>query len=357
MSRFLSPDLSKLGTLPALLDEAFEGIEAGRTEALAAALEARGIDFDTADSELEPLRIAIAQGGGVIEQLLRHGVNAAIEALSLATAIGEGLDHIAATYAFGLTRRSYPGSRDGPKPDPRAKWDEARGAWVDDDDAFRVLVILAWEAIATCGPRGAYQFFAIVLDDGAADVRDAQVYVAEDGATWGGGANIYHDAYTEGLRATPMPTIADGGEVLPAYACVVVLPWRGYDGLVGDLLARVYRNVSIDRRRPCADYVRVEAASVHHYDIRAHLTFAPGADAVAIVEKAEHLARQYADEREIVGARIQRNVLGGRIGNDDSVDLDLIEPAIDIDPGPKGAARCGTIEITYSIEHRTPFGA
>lgn len=74
----------------------------------------------------------------------RQRVNEAIRALSLATAIGGDLDHIAATYA-GISRLVYDNAADD---QPfNSQWDDVLGKWVELDDIFRSRILLCVRSV------------------------------------------------------------------------------------------------------------------------------------------------------------------------------------------------------------------
>lgn len=340
MSRFVAPDLADLGDVPQVVPVDFEAIKASRDAYLAAALARFGIDYDLTRLETDPLVIAYSEGGGYQEMLFRQRVNEAIRGLSLATAIGGDLDHIGATYA-GIGRLVHENDEDDPP--ANSQWDATRGAWVETDANFRSRIVLAFEAFSTAGPEGAYVFHALELD-GTRDIADAVVYSEEDGATYGD--TLHEDAYSMGLIPSPFGARNAGDPVLAPEVLIVVLPTVSYGAADSVLLKRVFRACTADDVRPIGDNVRVEAATVTGYDIAVTLYYAPGADAGALAEEAKKRLEAYAADRRRIGLEVQREVIGGRAAIDNNVTVDVVSPATDIVPGPKGVGQVGAVSVT-----------
>jgi phage-related baseplate assembly protein len=340
MSRFVAPDLSALGAVPAVIPVDYEAIKSGRDEFLIAALARYGIDYDVNLLETDPLVIAYSEGGGYQEMLWRQRVNEAIFALLLAKAIGKDLDHIAATYA-GIGRLVY--DNDADDQPANSQWDADLGKWVEADSIFRERVKLAYEAFSTAGPEGAYIFHALELD-GVRDVADAAPYSEEDEATYSD--TLHADAYSTGKRSTPFAGRDDGDPVLAPEILLVVLPTPAYGPADQALLNRVYKAVTPDDVRPLGDNVRVEKATVINYNIAVTLYYAPGADAAALAAEAKTRLEAYAAARRKIGLTVQREVIGGRAAVDDNVTVEVTSPAEDIEPGSKGAAQVGTVTVT-----------
>lgn len=339
MSRFVAPELESLGDVPMVVPVVFEDIKAGRDAFLIAALARLGIAYDVTTLETDPLVVAYSEGGGYQEVLFRQRVNEAIRGLSLAKAIGGDLDHIGVTYA-GIGRLVYDNAADDPP--ANSQWDLVRGKWVETDTIFRARIKLAFEAFSTAGPEGAYIFHALELD-GVRDVADVAVYSEENAATYS--ATLHADAYSMGLVAAPFAGRGEGDPVLAPEVLIVVLPTRAYGAADQALLNRVFTACTAQDVRPLGDNVRIEAAPVTTYDITVNLYYAPGADTGTIVSAAKARLEAYAADRRRVGFSVQRDVIGGRAAPDNSVTVDVIAPATDIEPGSKGAAEVGTVTV------------
>ncbi|MFZ5736860.1 MAG: baseplate assembly protein [Pseudomonadota bacterium] len=340
MSRFVAPDLEALGDVPAVVPVDFEAIKLSRDGYLKAALARYGIDYDVTELETDPLVIAYSEGGGYQEVLYRQLVNESIRALSLVTSLGGDLDHIGGTYA-GISRLVYDNAADDQP--PNSQWDAGRGKWVELDDIFRERIKLAFEAFSTAGPEGAYVFHALELD-GVRDIADAVAYSEEDGATYS--ATLHADAYSMGLRAAPFAGRDDGDPVMAPEILMVVLPSLAYGPADQALLDRAFTAVIEKDVRPLGDNVRIEAPTITSYDLDVKLYYAPGADAAALKTEAEKRLAAYAAARRRIGFAIQREVIGGRAAIDNGVVVEILQPAADILPGPKGAAEVGTITVT-----------
>lgn len=341
MTRFIAPSLSSLGDMPAIEDISYAAIKAERSEYLVAALKQYGIDYDTTNLETDPLVIAFSEGGAYQEIKFRTRVNESIQALSLATATGTDLDHIAATYV-GIGRLIYTNAADDQP--ANSQWNATSAQWVEDDETFRNRIVLAYEAFSTGGPEGAYRYFALQLD-GVRDVSDVAVYSEEDAATYSGTNVLYSDAYTNGLRTTPFSGRDAGSAVLAPEVLIVVVPTVNFGDATQSLLDRVFAAVNADEVRPVGDTIRVEAAKKIPYDITVTLYYEPGADVASIQKQALAALTTYASERRRAGLKIQREVIGGRAAIDNDCTVGITSPAADIDPGSKGFAQVGTITV------------
>lgn len=339
MSRFVAPNLTDLGDVPSVVPVDFEEIKASRDEYLIAALDRFGITYDVAKLETDPMVIAFSEGGGYQEMKFRQRVNEAIRALSLATAIGGDLDHIAATYA-GISRLVYDNAADD---QPfNSQWDDILGKWVELDDIFRNRILLAFEAFSTAGPEGAYTFHALELD-GTRDIADVAVYSEEDAAVYTAG--LHADAFSMGLIPAPFTGRSTGDPVRAPEILIVVLPVIGYGAADQSLLDRTFTAVTPKDVRPIGDNVRIEPATVTVYNIEVTLYYAPGVDVSAMAAEAKRRLTVYAQSRRRIGLAVQREVIGGRAAVDDNVTVEVTSPAADIEPGSKGVGQVGTITV------------
>ena len=306
MSRFVSPDLSRLPAPDALEALDFEALVAARLATLKTRAEARSFPYDVETLESDPLVID-QQTGAVHELMVRSRVNDAVRAVLLVTATGPQLDHIAATY-YGISRLVVtPATGNQP-------------AVMEADADFRARIALAVEAWSTAGPEGAYIFHALEADG---NVLDVAVYSEED----------------EAVYANSTPVLAP--EVL-----VVVLSRVGNGAPSSELLARVLTDLSAREVRPIGDKVVVEPATVVPYAVSATLKVRAGADASLLVDEARSRVEAYVAARRRVGAIVQRLGLGAALKVTDVEEIVLSSPATDIDPGSKGAGHCTGITIT-----------
>ncbi|MDG9791984.1 baseplate assembly protein [Brucella anthropi] len=339
MSRFVAPNLADLGDVPSVVAVDFEEIKSSRDEYLIAALERFGVAYDVEKLETDPMVIAFSEGGGYQEMKFRQRVNEAIRALSLATAIGGDLDHIAATYA-GISRLVYDNAADD---QPfNSQWDDVLGKWVELDDIFRSRILLAFEAFSTAGPEGAYTFHALELD-GTRDIADVAVYSEEDAAVYTDG--LHADAFSMGWIPAPFTGRNTGDPVLAPEILIVVLPVIGYGAADQALMDRTFTAVTPKDVRPIGDNVRIEPATVTPYNIEVTLYYAPGVDVSAMAAEAKRRLTGYAQSRRRIGLAVQREVIGGRAAVDDNVTVEVTSPASDIEPGSKGVGQVGTIIV------------
>lgn len=339
MSRFVAPNLTDLGDVPSVVMVDFEEIKASRDDYLIAALTRFGVTYDVSKLETDPMVIAYSEGGGYQEMKFRQRVNEAIRALSLATAIGGDLDHIAATYA-GISRLVYDNAADD---QPfNSQWDDTLGKWVELDDIFRNRILLAFEAFSTAGPEGAYTFHALELD-GTRDIADVAVYSEEDAAVYTAG--LHADAFSMGLIPAPFTGRNTGDPVLAPEILIVILPVIGYGAADQSLLDRTFTAVTPKDVRPIGDNVRIEPATVSPYNIEVTLYYSPGVDVSAMAAEAKRRLIVYAQSRRRVGLAVQREVIGGRAAVDDNVTVEVTSPVTDIEPGSKGVGQVGTIIV------------
>ena len=210
MSRFVSPDLSRLPAPSALEALDFEALVTARLATLKTRADARGFAYDVETLESDPL-VVDQQTGAVHELTVRSRVNDAVRAVLLVTATSAQLDHIAATY-YGISRLVVaPAAGNQP-------------AVMEADADFRARIALAVEAWSTAGPEGAYIFHALEADG---NVLDVAVYSEEDGAVY-----------------------ADSTAVLAPEVLVVVLSRVGNGAPTEPLLAKVFADLSTRDRRP-----------------------------------------------------------------------------------------------------------
>lgn len=300
--RFADIDLSRLPALPE--PPSFDTIYAARMVEVAARLVAAGIPYDV--TGLITDTVAIIQRQGAYREALAFGaVYDAVRSVFLATAPGAALDHLGATQVPPVDRKVVVPAT------------TTAAAVMEADDDFRARIQLAPEALSTCGPEGAYLFFALDVDG----VKTASVYGP---MSFGG------------TRAAPF--------VPPGEVRVPIVAAAG-DGTAGpDLVATVQAALSADNRRPLADFVTVTAAEIVPYRIEAVLYVGPGADRGVVKAAAEkRLAAQALRQHRPGAAQLRRMLYGQAFVPDASgaivvEDVDLIAPAADVNAEPITAA-------------------
>lgn len=327
MSRFASPDLSRLPSLP-LERPDFEIILEERLADFKARAADAGKEYNVSNIQGDP--IVIDQRVGADREVeVRSDHNDKVRAVLLASSWGPYLDHIAATY-YGISRLEVSSNPDTGE------------VVLERDEDFKARIALAPEAFSTAGPEGAYVFHGLELD-GVRDVVDIATYSEEDGATYSEG--LHADAYTMGLKPMPYEGRGDGDPVKAPEILQVVLPHMDYGPADQSLLDRSFNAINGKSTRPLGDNIRVEPATEPEYTVEAVLRFAPGADPELVAEAARSGVAQYVSARRRIGAIVQKLGIGAAMKVADVVELEITSPAADIDPGSKGAARCTGITI------------
>lgn len=237
MTRFTAIDLARLPPLPRTA-QAFEAMYAERISDLTARLVKANIDYDVGSLETDTFAIT-EQAGAYREELVQSAIDDAVRSVLLPTATGTNLDMLGATQVPAVQRNILvPATENTP-------------AVLEGDDSFRVRIQRAPEALSTCGPEGAYIFYATEVDG----VLDAACYGP---MSFGG------------TRANPFVPL---GEVR-----VPILSVDGNGTATPALIAEVQAELSADERRPIADFVTVSSAIIAPYVLDAVLYVGAGAD-------------------------------------------------------------------------------
>lgn len=259
--------------------------------------------IDTLALEHEPA-VAQLRVAAELERMLRGHVNDRTKQVTLAGARGAMLDHLAMTYFGGITRRMI------------APADALTGAAavMEDDETFRQRIALSPESWSTCGPEGAYLFWAL---SASGDVLDVAIY-SED----------------EGVCLAPR-------------IVAVVLGRDGLDGAAeGAMLAAVESQLNSPRLRPKGDIVRAVLAERVPFSVSLELTIRTGASAEVVRAAAEARVRAYCEGRYrwigdgatgpvwLVGRRLSRATIAARaVGDDPNIgEVEIVAPTTDINP-------------------------
>lgn len=260
--------------------------------------------IDVLNLESDPLKVDF-EVGAFAESRIIGIVNDKARSVVLASARGRFLDHIAATYFGGLTRRIItPAS--GPSP-----------AVMEDDETFRARIALSPESWSTAGPVGAYLFWAL---SASGDVLDAAVYSEDEGVT------------------------------LAPRVRVVVLSRVGTGTASAELLAQVKTKLDRASLRPLGDLVVVESAVPSTYNITITLRIRPGASASVVRAAAETRVRNYANgylrwigdglsgPAWLIGRRIRRDTLAAVAGGGDANIFEVLvtSPSSDVNQAHSG---------------------
>lgn len=275
--------------------------------------------IDTLELEHEPA-VAQLRVAAELERLLRGHVNDRTKAVTLAGARGAMLDHLAMTYFGGLTRRVItPASNAAP-------------AVMEDDETFRQRVALSPESWSTCGPEGAYLFWAL---SASGDVLDVAAYSEDEGVT------------------------------LAPRIRMVVLGRAGMIPTAPALNATVKSALDRAERRPMGDLVTVESAVELAFNVHLTLAVRAGASAELVRAAAEARIRAYCEGRLrwagdgiagpvwLIGRRIGRDTLAGVAsgGDQNIVEVTIHQPASDVNaphPGYTAAALSGVGEAEFT---------
>lgn len=211
--------------------------------------------------ESEPLT-KLLEENAYREVIWRQRVNEASLANMLAYAAGSDLEQLAANYNV---KRLVVTPGDPTAVPPIAEV-------LEDDDSLRERAQMAWEGLSTAGPRNSYIFHAR-----AADGR-----------------------------------VADASAVSPSPAVVVVtVQGSAVDGSApADLVAIVDAYLSDDDRRPVADRLTVQAATVVPYSITATLYLqSAGPESEPILEAAEAALLAYVHQRRRLGMEVSESAV------------------------------------------------
>lgn len=241
--------------------------------------------------ESEPLT-KLLQENAYREMLLRQRVNEASLANMLAKAQGKDLEQLAGNVNVARLVVT-PGNSSAVPPII---------AVLESDDALRERAQMAWEGLSTAGPRNSY-----ILHARSADGR-----------------------------------VADATAESPSPAVVVVT----VQGLVGDgsvdqaLLNVVSRYLSDDDRRPVADRLTVQSATVLPYQVDAILYLATtGSEAEPIREAAQARLLTFISQRRRLGVEISESAIHAAL-HVEGVRKVVLHNWTDITPSEAEAAYC-----------------
>ena len=266
--------LDQLPAPSAVVDETFEQLR----DAAIADLQARVPDYDPRATDPA---VRLLEVGAYVRLLLGGRVNDAARAAFLATATGADLDNV--TAAVNVARLAG-----------------------ESDAALRGRAQLAWEALSTAGPTGAYRFRALSVPG----VRDARI-------------------------TSPNP-----GDVL-----VSVLS-HAANGLADQaLLDAVDEALNATAVRPVTDAVTVAAVASVAYTVTAALTVGAGPDSEIVRAASLAAVRDYVDAYEI-GRPVYRSALIAACHAPGVVKVDLTAPAADVAVTDAQFALRGDVTIT-----------
>ena len=261
MTRFTAIDLARLPPLPATA-LTFEQYYAAYMADLTARLNAVGIPYNVGSLQTDTYAVT-GQAFSYRTELVAKSIDDAIAAVLLPTSFGAYLDLLGAT-------QDPPVQRNVGELDP----------------AYRARIQLAPEALSTCGPEGAYLFFAtsVALADG----------------TTVASASVYGPMSFGGTPANPFTPL---GEVhIPILAAPTMAAPDGTASAA--LVVATQAALSADDRRPIADFVTVSAATVLAFTLDATLFVGPGADPGTVLTAAYARTRATMDLAHRPGGQV-----------------------------------------------------
>lgn len=297
MNRFTDVDLSSLPSPDAIEVLSLEDIiDAIKTTYLGLTADDDDVPSDFLESDPA---VKLMETAGLREILLRQRVNEAVRAVLLASSTKADLDHLGADK---LTQRLVldPGDPDAVPPVPPT---------MESDDAFRSRIQLAWEALSTAGPSGAYVYHAL-----SADASIIAVTVQE-----------------------PEPV-----EVL------ITVQTADNDGIASEaVLAAVTAALADDRTaRPLSDQVTVQAASAVDFTVEAAIYVEPGPDSLVVLDAATASLDSYLSDRGLLGRPVTRSGVSAALSVTGVWNVVLTEPAADVEPSLAEFGNPTSVDVT-----------
>lgn len=250
--------------------------------------------------ESEPVT-KLLQESAYRETLLRQRVNEAALATMLAKAKGPDLDQAAANVE--VERLLVTPANPNAVPPVAAVYES--------DDSLRERAQMAWEGLSTAGPRNSYIFHARSADGRVAD--------------------------------------ATAESPSPAVVVVTVQALLGDGTADAELLAIVNAYLSAEDRRPVADRLTVQGASVLPFAVTAELHLATnGPEAEPIRAAAEARLSAYVHQRRRLGVEVTESAIHAALHVEGVRKVELVGWA-DITPTPAQAAYCTAISVSVAV--------
>lgn len=276
-------DLTQLPAPTVIETLDYEHLLQARKDRLIAALptDLRDAVAATLQLETEPLTLLL-QESAYTELILRQRINEAAQATTLAYAINNDLDVIAANLD---TQRKIitPANPDTIPP---------LAAVMEKDDALRARTQLAFEGLSVAGPRGAYEYHALSADPRVMDVK----------------------------AVSPAP----------CEVTVSVLAHAGDGTAPTELVTKVAATLNDETIRPVADLVTVQSAQIVPYCIEATLFLYPGPESEPIRAAADAALQRYIRRQRRLGRDIRRSAIFAALHVEGIQRVDLMQPTQDI---------------------------
>lgn len=320
--RFQDIDLSRLTQPPAIEPLDYEAILAARIAEFKARWEAARAQYpglpayDVELLETDPV-VVVEQANSYHDMLLRGRVNDAVRAVMLATSWGGNLDHLGGR--VGCVRLAG-----------------------EQDDPFRRRIQLAYEALSTAGPYGAYVWHALSSHSG---VKDAAAYGPEEDFAQPG------EAWISILSST--------GNGSPSTQMMMSVADRlgAYEIRMGDIAVNVWNkaNAKAQGARPLTDKVIVHAATIITYQISGTLYVPPGPDAHVVRDAAVQRLAALAADRHSIGGVVPRSLIMAAahvIDTDAHSEVETLvldQPAADVGGLARSAPFCTGININVEV--------
>lgn len=293
-------DLSKLPAPDALELLDYEAILAERKAALIALYppEQQAAVAATLALESEPITKHL-QENAYRELILRARINSAAVANMVAWSKGSDLDGLVSNWDVERLVVQQ-GDDTATPPIPTI---------MESDEALRERSLMAWDAMSTAGPRGAYEFWARSADGRIIDAK----------------------------AISPSPAVA----------VVTIISSEGDGTASQELIAKATAECSDEDRLPVADRLTVQSAGILTYTITAKLHMElTGAEAELALTAARDALAAWVNPRKRIGVRIARSGIDAVLHVPGVVWVELVGWT-DIIPTDTQAAYCTgyTVEV------------
>lgn len=295
-------DLSKLPAPDVLEELNFETLLAERKEKFISLYPASEQAFwrERLKLESEPI-VKLLEENCYLQLLERQRINTAAKATMLAYATGTDLDVIAANFNVQrLVIQEEDLTSQPPKPQI-----------LESDTDLRLRCQLAFEGMATAGPRASYQYHALSAH---AEVADVSVISPS-----------------------------------PANVTVTVLSRIGRGVPNEAVLQAVRAKLNDDSVRPVADRVLVQGASVQDYQINARLHLYRSPEYEPIMATARAKLSEYTVEKRRLGRDITLSGIYAALHIEGVQRVELLSPARDIILQPHQAGFCTETTLTMAV--------
>lgn len=307
MSRFAALDMATLPPHSAIIALDHDAILAARLAELEAGLgevfsptkvaEIMALANNLATSPMRYLNEAAAAR----ELYMGNRINEAVRAVFLTMAQGGDLDQIGANR--GVLRRVVDDSH-------------TNAVIFEDDDTFRARIQLVMESYSPHGTEGSYVYWALDADERVVDVV------------------VYGPNHS---LVPPIP---------PAQPKMVILSRDGDGSADAGLVETVRAHCTTDKRRPVADLLSVQSVSPVAYQLDAVLHVTTPGSGQAVLDAAHEAAQAFITTRLRIGRKVYRTSLAAALSVKGVVDVELLQPAADIEIGPFEAPHCDMINLS-----------